>query len=42
MQIIDFKCLGCYCFAEQEKNFISDVNFNFIEDILLFSFERCL
>lgn len=31
MQIIDFKCLGCYCFAEQEKNFISNVDFNFIE-----------
>lgn len=31
MQIIEFKCLGCYCFAEQEKNFISNVDFNFIE-----------
>lgn len=31
MQIIDFKCLGCYCFAEQEKNFISNVDFNFVE-----------
>ena len=31
MQIVGFKCLGCYCFADQEKNFISDVDFNFIE-----------
>ena len=31
MQIIEFKCLGCYCFYKQEKNFISDVDFNFIE-----------
>ena len=31
MQIIEFKCLGCYCFDKQEKNFISDVDFNFIE-----------
>lgn len=31
MQIIEFNCLGCYCFAKQEKNFISNVDFNFIE-----------